>query len=104
MRISSEMFPFASHGELGYDLSYAKDELKVCRSLMLPLVLCVLKPPRLQAVGDLARKLGHRLTTHPGQFTQLASPKEAVVEASIRELECMLFYHPPHHKSHLPCI
>ena len=68
LRISSEMFPFASHAELGYDLSYAADELK--------------------AVGDLAKKLGHRLTTHPGQFTQLASPKEAVVEASIRELEC----------------
>ncbi|KAI0701982.1 UV-endonuclease UvdE-domain-containing protein [Cytidiella melzeri] len=67
LRISSEMFPFASHGELGYDLSYAKDELK--------------------AAGDLAKKLGHRLTTHPGQFTQLASPKEAVVEASVRELE-----------------
>ena len=62
------MFPFASHAELGYDLSYAAAELK--------------------AVGDLAKKLGHRLTTHPGQFTQLASPKEAVVEASIRELEC----------------
>ncbi|KAI0826375.1 UV-endonuclease UvdE-domain-containing protein [Irpex lacteus] len=67
MRISSEMFPFASHAELGYDLSYAKDELK--------------------AVGDLAKKLGHRLTTHPGQFTQLASPKEAVVDASVRELD-----------------
>lgn len=68
MRISSEMFPFASHAELGYDLSYAKDELR--------------------AVGDLAKKLGHRLTTHPGQFTQLASPKEAVVDASVRELDC----------------
>lgn len=29
MRMSSEMFPFASHGELGYDLEYAKNELKV---------------------------------------------------------------------------
>ncbi len=67
MRISSEMFPFASHAELGYDLSYAKDELK--------------------AVGDLAKKLGHRLTRHPGQFTQLASPKEAVVDASVRDLD-----------------
>ncbi|KAI0089018.1 UV-endonuclease UvdE-domain-containing protein [Irpex rosettiformis] len=67
LRISSEMFPFASHAELGYDLSYAASELK--------------------AVGDLAKKLGHRLTAHPGQFTQLASPKEAVVEASVRELD-----------------
>lgn len=27
--MSSEMFPFASHGEHGYDLAYAKKELKV---------------------------------------------------------------------------
>lgn len=29
MRISSEMFPFASHGIYGYDLDYAAEELKV---------------------------------------------------------------------------
>ncbi|GJE93486.1 UV-endonuclease UvdE [Phanerochaete sordida] len=67
MRMSSEMFPFASHKEWGYDLAYAQDVLA--------------------EAGALARKLGHRLTTHPGQFTQLASPKDAVIEASIRELE-----------------
>ncbi|CAL1710108.1 unnamed protein product [Somion occarium] len=67
LRVSSEMFPFASHAELGYDLEYAKDELR--------------------AAGDLAKRLGHRLTAHPGQFTQLASPKDNVVEASVRELE-----------------
>jgi len=67
MRISSELFPFASHLQRGYALDYATEDLK--------------------AVGDLANKLGHRLTTHPGQFTQLASPKPAVVEASVRELE-----------------
>lgn len=68
MRISSEMFPFASHKEWGYDLEYAKEVLK--------------------EAGATAKRLGHRLTTHPGQFTQLASPKENVVEASIRELDC----------------
>ena len=47
MRISSEMFPFASHKEWGYDLEYAKEALK--------------------EVGDTAKRLGHRLTTHPGQ-------------------------------------
>ncbi|KZT32686.1 UV-endonuclease UvdE, partial [Sistotremastrum suecicum HHB10207 ss-3] len=67
MRMSSEMFPFSSHPKYGYDLSYADAELK--------------------AAGALAKKLGHRLTLHPGQFTQIASPKEAVVDASIRELE-----------------
>ncbi|KAH9931550.1 UV-endonuclease UvdE-domain-containing protein [Fomitopsis serialis] len=66
-RISSEMFPFASHKVHGYDLEYAREQLK--------------------AAGDLARRYGHRLTTHPGQFTQLASPKDDVVTASVRELE-----------------
>ncbi len=36
MRISSEMFPFASHKELGYDLDYAKKDLKVGLSLNAP--------------------------------------------------------------------
>jgi UV DNA damage repair endonuclease len=45
MRISSEMFPFASHAELGYTLEFAKLELS--------------------AVGRIAMKYGHRLTMHP---------------------------------------
>ncbi|EMD36763.1 hypothetical protein CERSUDRAFT_51795 [Gelatoporia subvermispora B] len=74
-RLSSEMFPFSSHAKYGYSLEYARGELK--------------------AAGDLARKYGHRLTTHPGQFTQLASPKDDVVEASIRELRyhCEMMRH-----------
>ncbi|PCH36847.1 UV-endonuclease UvdE, partial [Wolfiporia cocos MD-104 SS10] len=74
-RVSSEMFPFASHKVHGYDLDYCKGELK--------------------AAGDLARKYGHRLTTHPGQFTQLASPRDEVVDASVRELEyhCQMMRH-----------
>src|SRR5579859_1035244 len=79
MRLSSEMFPFASHAELGYTLEFAK--------------------PELFAAGRIAMKYGHRLTMHPvlfppdpafnvkGQFTQIASPKENVVTASIRDLE-----------------
>ncbi|KAF8348270.1 UV-endonuclease UvdE-domain-containing protein [Amanita rubescens] len=66
-RISSEMFPFASHAVYGYSLEY-------CASL-------------LARAGELANKYGHRLTAHPGQFTQLGSPKSQVIEASIRELE-----------------
>ena len=65
-RISSEIFPFASHEKYGYSLDY-------CAQL-------------LAEAGALARKHGHRLTTHPGQFTQLGSPKPAVVDASRREL------------------
>jgi UV DNA damage endonuclease len=43
------MFPFASHGEYGYTLEYAQEELKIA--------------------GDLANKYGHRVTTHPGQVS-----------------------------------
>ena len=45
MRLSSEMFPFASHAELGYSVEFAKAELS--------------------AVGRIAMKYGHRLTMHP---------------------------------------
>ena len=86
MRISSELFPFASHAKYGYTLEYAAADLKVRVS-----------PPRashpnspLKAAGDLANGYGHRLTLHPGQFTQMGSPKENVIEASVRELRCML--------------
>ncbi|WVF68238.1 UV damage endonuclease UvdE [Kwoniella sp. CBS 6097] len=67
MRMSSEMFPFASHAKYGYTLEFADEGLK--------------------AAGALAKKYGHRLTMHPGQFTQLGSPKANVIESSIRELE-----------------
>ncbi|OBZ76444.1 UV-damage endonuclease [Grifola frondosa] len=42
-----------------------------------------------------AKCYGHRLTAHPGQFTQLASPKQDVVTASVRELDyhCQMFRH-----------
>ncbi|KAJ7091932.1 UV-endonuclease UvdE-domain-containing protein [Mycena belliarum] len=66
MRMSSEMFPFASHAVHGYSLEYCE--------------------PLLVRAGELAKKLGHRLTAHPGQYTQLGSPKPGVIEASIREL------------------
>ncbi|KAK4053508.1 hypothetical protein OIV83_001676 [Microbotryomycetes sp. JL201] len=65
-RLSSEMFPFASHPEYGYNLEYCAEELK--------------------EAGDLARKYGMRLTTHPGQFTQLGSPRKVVVDNAFRDL------------------
>lgn len=66
MRMSSDMFPFASHDVYGYSLDYAKDELK--------------------RIGHLAKTLGHRLTTHPGQTNNLGSPTKKVVESTIRDL------------------
>lgn len=68
MRLSSEMFPFASHPEHGYSLAPFAAET-------------------LAAAGKVAAELGHRLTTHPGQFTQLGSPRKEVISAAIRDLE-----------------
>lgn len=61
------MFPFASHELYGYSLDYCA--------------------PILAEVGALANRYGHRLTVHPGQYTQLGSPRDSVIQASIRELE-----------------
>ncbi|KAI1372756.1 UV-endonuclease UvdE [Hypoxylon crocopeplum] len=68
MRLSSEMFPFASHEEYGYKLAPFASEV-------------------LAEAGRVAAELGHRLTTHPGQFTQLGSPRNEVVRNAIRDLE-----------------
>ncbi|SPO00324.1 related to UV-damage endonuclease [Cephalotrichum gorgonifer] len=68
MRLSSEMFPFASHGEYGYKLAPFASET-------------------LAEVGGVIASLGHRVSTHPGQFTQLGSPRKVVVENAIRDLE-----------------
>ncbi|TID24224.1 UV-endonuclease UvdE [Venturia nashicola] len=67
MRLSSEMFPFASHEEYGYSLApFATDTLA--------------------EVGKVVAELGHRVTTHPGQFTQLGSPRKSVVDNAMRDL------------------
>ncbi|KAK3402478.1 UV-endonuclease UvdE-domain-containing protein [Sordaria brevicollis] len=67
-RLSSEMFPFASHPVHGYKLAPFASEV-------------------LAEAGKVAAELGHRLTTHPGQFTQLGSPRKEVVDSAIRDLE-----------------
>ncbi|KAL1839555.1 hypothetical protein VTJ49DRAFT_1418 [Mycothermus thermophilus] len=68
MRLSSEMFPFASHPEHGYRLAPSASDV-------------------LAEAGRVAAELGHRLTMHPGQFTQLGSPRREVVDAAVRDLE-----------------
>ncbi|KAI0468081.1 UV-endonuclease UvdE [Xylaria cf. heliscus] len=68
MRLSSEMFPFASHEDYGYTLAPFASEV-------------------LAEAGKVAGELGHRLTTHPGQFTQLGSPRDQVVRNAVRDLE-----------------
>lgn len=68
MRLSSEMFPFASHEEYGYKLAPFAAEA-------------------LAEAGKVIGELGHRVTTHPGQFTQLGSPRKSVIENAMRDLE-----------------
>lgn len=68
LRLSSEMFPFASHDVYGYKLAPFASQA-------------------LAEAGHVAAQLGHRLTTHPGQFTQLGSPRKEVIDASIRDLK-----------------
>jgi UV DNA damage endonuclease len=67
MRLSSEMFPFASHAEYGYTLAPFASEA-------------------LAEAGKVIAELNHRVTTHPGQFTQLGSPRQPVIENAIRDL------------------
>ncbi|KAG9185713.1 UV DNA damage endonuclease [Alternaria panax] len=68
MRLSSEIFPFASHDEYGYKLEPFATET-------------------LREAGKVIGELGHRVTTHPGQFTQLGSPRKQVIDNAIRDLE-----------------
>ena len=68
-RITSCLFPHLSNPKLqdsNYELDFVKTELK--------------------AIGEYAKKHGHRLTMHPGQFVQLGSPNETVVAQSIIDL------------------
>jgi UV damage endonuclease UvdE len=66
MRLSSEMFSFASHLEHGYSLDFADTLLK--------------------EVGIYANENGMRLTFHPGQYDVLSSPSETVILNTISDL------------------
>ena len=67
MRLSSEMFPFASHLEHGYSLDFADDLLK--------------------EIGQYARDNNMRLTMHPGQYDVLSSPIQSVIDNTISDLK-----------------
>jgi UV DNA damage endonuclease len=43
--------------------------------------------PQLNALGGKAKKMGVRLSMHPGQYTVLNSPRGDVVRAAVRDLE-----------------
>ena len=42
---------------------------------------------RFAELGELVARAGARLSTHPGQYTVLSSPREPVVGASVAELD-----------------
>jgi len=68
-RMSSNMFPHLDNPKLGftYPLKFFKEPLK--------------------KIGKYAKAYQHRLTLHPGQYTQLSSPRAEVVEQSIIDLK-----------------
>jgi UV DNA damage endonuclease len=66
MRISSGLFPFASHKDHLYSLDFADDLLK--------------------EIGEYAKSKAIRLTMHPGQYNILSSPKVDVISNTIRDL------------------
>ena len=65
-RLSSELFPFASHEKHGYNLEFAETQLK--------------------SIGDYAKKHNMRLTMHPAQFNVLSSPHQNVIDNTLRDL------------------
>jgi UV DNA damage endonuclease len=68
MRLSSDMFPFASHAELGYSLGFAR--------------------PELSAAGRIAMKYGHRLTMHPVRPTKSSFTVGSIYSNRVAEREC----------------
>lgn len=68
-RVSSNLFPWASH----YDLKDLPDYEAISDALA--------------EVGKLATEYGQRITSHPGPFNKLCSPKESVVVNTLRDLE-----------------
>ena len=74
-RVSSEIFPFMDHSELGYALGDLSREHHT--DIVSELV----------EAGSIARQAGIRLSCHPGPYTCLASPNSAIVVKSVRSLE-----------------
>ena len=68
-RLSSNIFPWASE----YNLSDLPDYDQIVEVLA--------------DCGDFADRHGHRLTSHPGPFNKLTSPKKHVIINTIKDLE-----------------
>ena len=67
-RLSSEMFQHKTNPRVpDYTYDFAVEHLK--------------------RIGNYAQEKGHRLTFHPGQFNNLGSPREKVIEQTFKDLE-----------------
>ena len=91
-RISSGMFPWATE----YDLKDMPDYLAI-KTL-------------LSGAGNYAKQMGIRLTSHPGPFNVLTSPKENVVQNTFADLEMhgevfdlIGLEHSPYNKINIHC-
>jgi UV DNA damage endonuclease len=67
-RMSSDLFPWASE----YPLSSLPHYNRICNLMA--------------GAGNLAKKYNQRITSHPGPFNVLVSPREHVVKNTIRDL------------------
>jgi UV damage endonuclease UvdE len=68
-RMSSEMFPFASHPD--YYQMYNLDQFR----------------DTLVKIGKLAKKYKQRLTFHPSQYNQLSSLRQSVIDKAIIDID-----------------
>lgn len=91
-RLSSEIFPWASEYDIEKTPHYSR-------------IFTVLR-----ACGNFAKKNGIRITSHPGPFNVLVSPRENVVENTITDLEIhgkifdmMGLEHSPYNKLNIHC-
>lgn len=66
-RLGQQLIPFASHPQFPYSWEAAHKEA-------------------LAHLGELAQSLGQRLSMHPGQYVNTASPERRIVERSLAEL------------------
>ena len=91
-RMSSDVFPWASE--------YNVEDLPDFKAISY----------HLRKAGEYAQRYGIRITSHPGPFVVLTSPKESVVQNSITDLEIhgkifdlMGMEHSPYNKINIHC-
>lgn len=72
-RISSDLFPLATHADLGYHIASLPSADAIYRTL--------------SDTKQLAQSSGVRLLFHPDQFCVLSSPKPEVVSSTVKELD-----------------